>query len=235
MITGTQREIVEILLKGDASATEIAEELDLSLQTIHRHLTSLREDGYVRESGKRSGKTRPYKLYSVEESAYLFSIFDGKIVERSLDLTEAHKTLFSILQVPQTEFHSVLISYLFSLPSDWKTRRTHSIAVYGSVARGNATEESDIDLLFVTEETKQDDTFADSLIVDNVVEEFENRRVVSNKVLTRDEMKEGLELDSQFLRNALEEMIILYDPDDFLKNISENYVEHGNTSEGIPR
>lgn len=234
MITGTRREIVEILLKGDASATEIAEELDLSLPTIHRHLTSLREEGYVRESGKRSGKTRPYKLYSVEKSAYLFSILGSEIVERSLELTEAHETLFSILQVPQTEFHPVLISHLFSLPADWEGRRIHSIAVYGSVARGDATEESDIDLLFVTEEAEQDDVSSDSLIVDNVVEEFDNRRIVSNKVLTMDEIREGIELDSQFLRTVVEEMIILYDPGDFLKDIRDNYVGQGNTSSGVP-
>lgn len=234
MITGTRREIVETLLEGDASATEIAEELDLSLQTIHRHLTSLREEGYIRESGKRSGKTRPYKLYSVEKSAYVFSLFDRKIVERSLDPTEAHETLFSILQVPQVEFHSVLISYLFGLPDDWETRKIHSIAVYGSVARGDATVESDIDLLFITKETEQDDIFADSFITDNVIEEFGNRRIVSNKVLTVDEIREGIELDSQFLRNVLSEMIILYDPDNFLKDIRESYDGQRDTSKGLP-
>jgi DNA-binding transcriptional ArsR family regulator/predicted nucleotidyltransferase len=233
MITGTRREIVEILSKGEASATEIAEELDLSLPTIHRHLTSLREKGYVRESGKRSGKTRPYKLYSVEESAYLFSILGSEIVERSLDLTAAHETLFSILQVPQTEFHPVLISHLFSLPADWEGRKIHSIAVYGSVAHGDATEESDIDLLFVTEKAEQDDVFTDSLILDNVVEEFDNRRIVSNKVLTIDEMREGIELDSQFLRNVVEEMIILYDPDDFLTDVRDSYVGQTNASSGV--
>lgn len=227
MLTGTRRAIVEILLEEDASATEIAEKLDLSLQTIHRHLTSLQEDGYVRESGTRSGKTRPYKLYSAEESAYLFSLYDDSIIERSFELTDAHGTLFSILQVPQSEFHPILISYLFSLPGDWEPRTVHSIAVYGSVARGDATEESDIDLLFVTEDTAQDDVFADSLIVDNVLEGFDDRRIVSNKVLTLDEIKEGLEADSQFLRSVFEEMIILYDPEGVLKDIQENYAEQG--------
>lgn len=230
MITGTRREVVEILLEGDASATDIAEKLDLSVQTVHRHLTSLQEDGYVSQSGKRSGKTRPYKLYTVEESSSLFAIYDGKIVERSFEVTEAHKTIFSILQVPQSEFHSVLLSHLFALSTDWEQYGIRSIAVYGSVARGDATEESDIDLFLVTDE---DEPPAESVIVDNVIGEFENRRIVSKKVATPDEVKEGLELDSQFLRNVFEEMIILYDPHDFLKEQKNRYVGQGTTGQGL--
>lgn len=224
MLDGTRRDIVEVLLNGDASPTEIADELDLSLQTIHRHLQSLREDGYVRESGKRKGKTRPYKLYSVEESAYLMSVYDGKIVERSLSLSEPQKTVLSIFQVPQEEFHPVLLSYIFRLADDWEDRNVKSIAVYGSVARGDATSESDIDLLFITSDTTQEDMFADSVIVNHPIEEFENRTIVSNKVLTTAELREGIELGSQFLESALAEMIILYDPEDILRKSRAEYV-----------
>lgn len=237
MLSGTRREIVGFLSGKEAPATEIADELDLSPQTVHHHLKSLEADGYVRETGTRNGKTKPYKLFSATETSSLLSIYDGKIVDRNLELTDGHKLLFSVLEVPQTQFHFPLFSYL--LNSSDTASGVVAIAVYGSVARGDATEESDIDLLFVTENDVATTPDAPMLVPAS----FEDRilpsgdtprkRVVTVESFTKEELHEGLELDSQFLRSAVGESIILYDPNDVLRQAKADYVEQGGASSGV--
>lgn len=232
MFTGTKRDVVEILADGEAAPTDIADELDVSVQTVHRHLQSLREDGYVRKSGKRAGTTRPYTLYAIEETGHLFSVRDGKVAERTLDLGDVQKLLFSILEVPQETFHLPLLSYLVDPPGTMDG--IEAVAVYGPVARGDATEDNDVDLLFVTED--DDATLPDAPAVvpasfdaeargpegfeDDACDsdELDGECVVTIESVTRPELREAVERDDELLWDAVRESITLYDPDGVLRD-----------------
>ena len=237
MLSGTRREIVRILTKEKASATVLADELDLSLQTVHHHLRSLEADGYVQEAGTEEGKTRPHQLFSATATASLFSVYGGKVVERDIELTDAHELLFSVFEVPQSQFHFPLLSYLLSV-SDTASGIV-AIGVYGSVARGDATEESDIDVLFITETEDYSLPPGSMLVpesydVTDTADSSEKRsRVVSLESFTREQLREGKELDSSFLRNAVIESIVLYDPHDVLEAAKSEYVEEGRASTGV--
>lgn len=211
MLDGTRREVFESLVDADRSATELADRLDRSVQTVYDHLESLREMGYIKQVGKRSGKTRPETLYTASEFGQIFAAFDGELLERNVTLTQTHKTMLSVLRVPQSEFHPLLFSYLFVSPNDW--RGVKAIAVYGSVARGDADENSDIDVFHVVENGAEIlDADRQALLVETQLQ-FAPRRLLSPEWFTERELENGREAGSQFLRNVFEEAIALYDPD----------------------
>lgn len=230
MLSGTRRAVFEALVEQPKSATDISDELDTSIQTVSRHLRSLEDEGYVVEAGTRAGETRPYKLYEPAKFARVFASYDHTLVDQTVDLTPAHEALLSILQVPQPEFHSALIAEVFSLDGEYGWNQIESIAVYGSVARGDANEESDVDMLFVVEDGVNTDEIATDETMVNLelaIPEFGTPRMVSHSWFSESEIVDGLEAGSQFLRNALDEAIILYDKESILRNIVTEYVEEG--------
>lgn len=211
MLTGTRREVFESLVGADRSATELAKRLDRSVQTVYDHLESLRETGFIKRVGKRHGKTRPETLYTASEFGHVFAAFDGELMEQNVALTRAHKTVLSVLRVPQPEFHPLLLSYVFTSPNDWQGVK--AVAVYGSVARGDADENSDIDVFHVVEDGGEVlDAAKRSLLVETQLQ-FAPRRLLSPAWFTEHELEEGRAAGSQFLRNVFDEAIPLYDPD----------------------
>lgn len=228
MISGTRRSVLETLLERPKSATDVAKELDLSVQTISRHLNSLQEDNLVSSAGTRAAETRPHKLYEVNEFAEVFASFDQVLMERTVELTPAHKAVLSTLRIPQPEFHPVVFALLFSLEGEYGWDRIESIAVYGSVARGDADDESDVDVFFVVSDDVNTNEIVtnDSMVnIELAVPDFGSPKMVSESWFNESEVRQGLEAGSQFLRSALDEAIILYDPDDTLRNITNEYVE----------
>jgi predicted nucleotidyltransferase/DNA-binding transcriptional ArsR family regulator len=200
--------------------------MDLSVQAVYAHLSALEEDRYVTQTGRRDGTTRPEKLYTVNESAYVFAAFDGTLSERQFELAQTHKTVLSVLSVPQPEFHAPLLSYLFSSSPNWPQPRL--IVVYGSVARGTAEEGSDIDLLHVVPGSRdlwsreRYDALGEDVVIETGLESGP-KRILSREWFTEDEFEQGLDAGSPFLRNVLDEAIALFDPDDLLGEYRRTY------------
>ena len=143
MLEGTEREVLELLLERPRSPTEVADELEVSVQTASRTLKQLVE----RESAERTreGGDRGYKQYR----AQVFAGYDGRLFERTLDLTDTQRLVTSVLKVPQSEFQQCCcLGWFFGDDVDLSLH-AEAIVLYGSVARGEATKESDIDLLVV--------------------------------------------------------------------------------------
>ena len=116
MLEGTEREVLELLLERPRSPTEVADELEVSVQTASRTLKQLVEREFAERT--REGGNRGYKQYRAQDFAQVFAGYDGRLFERTLDLTDTQRLVISILKVPQSGFQQVLLSRLV-FPGRW--------------------------------------------------------------------------------------------------------------------
>jgi predicted nucleotidyltransferase/DNA-binding transcriptional ArsR family regulator len=212
MLEGTEREVLKLLLERPHSPTEVADELDVSVQTASRNLKQLVEREFAERT--RDGEGRGYKRYRVKEFAQVFAGYGGELLDRTLPLTVDKQTVLSVWKVPQPEFHPILLAYIFvPLRTEGETE-VSGIIVYGSVARGEASADSDIDLLIVCEDkVDTNEIHGKTGEATGGRPPFSNTRVVSEEWFTLSEFHDGLDAGSQFLRNVLDEGIVLYDPE----------------------
>lgn len=185
------------------------------------------EAGRTRFAGEtREGEGRGYKRYRAKEFAQVFAGFDGELFEQTLELTETHRAVLSVFKVPQSEFHPVLLSWLFAENDVELSVHAKAIVLYGSVARGQATAESDIDVFVVYDPEFEESEGTHRVEVDRSRSgswwggplTSGTERVVSEEWFTVSEFRDGLDAGSQFLRNVLEEGIVLYDPEGVIRD-----------------
>ncbi len=93
--------------------------------------------------------------------------------------------------------------------------RIESIVLYGSVAKKTAHEESDIDILIVTQE--QDKRLYDKISKIRTQIDLESNTLTAIVHLTRQELEHYTKLGSPFIKSVAEEGIILYDRGNFKK------------------
>lgn len=85
-LTSTRGKVVQLLRRGSASVSELAEALDLTDNAIRSHLTTLERDGLVTPSGKRPGVRKPETLYALTPDAdQLFPQAYHLLLNRILD------------------------------------------------------------------------------------------------------------------------------------------------------
>ena len=87
--------------------------------------------------------------------------------------------------------------------------RIESIVLYGSVAKKTAHEESDIDILIVTQE--QDKRLYDKISKIRTQIDLESNTFTAIVHLTSEELERYTKLGSPFIKSVAEEGIILYD------------------------
>jgi DNA-binding transcriptional ArsR family regulator len=221
MLEGTEREVLELLLERPRSPTEVADELEVSVQTASRNLKRLVEQEFAERT--RDGGGRGYKRYRAREFAQVFAGYDGGLFEKTLSLSAEKRAVLSVWQVPQPEFHSVLLSYLLNTDIDRMDLEPVGFVVYGSVARGDAQLDSDIDLLIIHDPSRADLREAGDMDMNEFLTtsysmsagpvDSETVRVISEEWFTVSEFHDALDAGSQFLRNVLNEGIVLYDPE----------------------
>lgn len=219
MLEGTEREVLELLLERPRSPTEVAEELGVSVQTASRNLKTLVEREFATET--REGEGRGYKRYQAREFARVFAGYEGGLVDRTLTLTPEKRAVLSVWDVPQPEFHPTLLSYLFAAVEGYAPPDRYevvAIVVYGSVARGEAKPDSDVDVLVVYDEVEDIDAALNRpATYGNGWLGFGEERVVMEEHFSLPEFSGALDAGSQFLRNVLEEGIVLYDPEGVIR------------------
>ena len=88
--------------------------------------------------------------------------------------------------------------------------QVYSIVLYGSVARGEAKRSSDIDILVVSPDP-QSARQRVSEICENVIYECDYTLFISTVHLSREELRWHTDVGSPFVRNVVDEGVILYD------------------------
>ena len=219
-ISSAKKQVLQELTEQAWTPTDLADELGKSSNTIYNHLEDLYELGILRKE-RITAKTRPKTEYSIGDGFVQYvAILPGQYAERSLELTPEKQALIRVWNIPQPEFHPYVENYWWDIKhcADLTYREDiEAIAVYGSVARGDADEESDIDFLVVT---------SDEISAETVVELFGSTRIDAaggtkigmSEVYSMNAYKESLARGSDFLEKIRDELHTIYDPRGLLQH-----------------
>ena len=132
---------------------------------------------------------------------------------------------YSVLQ----RFKSPLISILYGVKPAYKRTieelkhelieklgdRISSLILYGSAAKDDMKEESDIDILIITKDN--DNEIYDEISKIRTDVDLKNGSLTSLISISRREIEEYLKLNSPFIKDVIKEGVILYDDGTFRK------------------
>lgn len=206
-------DMIRLLAKNDRTPSELAKELKTSLQNVQFQLSRLEAAGIIRKAGKAASRRRPFTVYSLGQGFVLLAKAipgeDAEIIGIVAD--ETKKVQLRIWAIPQQGFHYFLDKFWWDLQENLAD--IEALAVYGSVARGDAKEDSDIDILVITGKPEQMEKKLRAVVTDPAGES----RLIMPKCYTGSLLGKSLKAGSAFVKNAVRDMKIIYDPKNVLK------------------
>ena len=111
----------------------------------------------------------------------------------------------------------MILSADFSLKED-----IESIAIFGSVARGDAKRGSDIDVLILAKNSVE---IMEEELSAVVVGERPGK-VFMAKIFTPKDFEASLRKGSKFAKEVLKDLTIIYDPNNFLQKLKNEFARH---------
>lgn len=213
-VSQAKKQVLEQLSVQDWTPTDLAAELGKSPGTVYNHLDDLAAQG-VLTTRQVPAKTRPKTAYSLGPGFVQYiAVAPGVVQEGALTLDVDKGPLLRIWMLPQETFHPYLQEYWWRLthsPDIDLQTDIRAVGVYGSVARGDADEGSDIDVLVVAEGRDAAATVTDR--VGSVrLEIAGDARIVLTEVFTAEEFRNSWVHESQFLQDVLPEIHPIFDP-----------------------
>lgn len=219
-VSTARKEIMEKLAERAWTPTALADELNKSRNTVYNHLEALHEQGVLARE-KVPAKTRPRTEYNIGDGFMQYlAVLPGQYTERSLHVTPEKRAILRIWNIPQEAFHPYVENYWWNLKhsTDLDYREAiNAVAVYGSVARGQADEDSDIDFLVVTETSETGNTVADQYGSVRI-EVGDTSKIAMTETYSTNDYRDSVAHGSAFLRNIQNELHTIYDPDGTLRN-----------------
>ena len=198
----TPKQIINALLQGEKTLTDLSKEIDVSKQALLKHLNHLEERGFIQR--KKSSKDAVQKSYSIISKTVLLSINkNGYAISCSHNgfLDERYPLL---IQIPQPEFRNEIKRYLIAIE---KSKPSSAVIVYGSVARGKAGKESDIDLSLVKPSWKKEET---EELMDNLSDLTVEENLPHSLSLTFQTYEELKSADHDIQREIVENGTLIY-------------------------
>lgn len=221
----TKSKILELINnKPGISTMEMAKELGMSLSNILQHLKNLKKDyPIVSVPAKPAGRGKPKKGY------YFKHIFEGLghirlsgvsknhgLIEKELEIDDYLELHLNTLQIPQKEYRYYVAKFY------WKIEKfldkIDVIAIFGSVAKGTAREDSDVDCLIITDSKKELEDKIGSLIIKKMNKE---PKIFLCQFFSKKEFKTNLKKKSKFAEEILKNHVVLYDKEGFLRGLKK--------------
>lgn len=219
----TQWRIIQELSKKDRTPSELAEKLKFSLPSIHVQLKELERNKLISKTERKEGKTRPFTEYSLGKGfIYFIKALPGETEKKFLEINEELKLHLRIWSIPQKEYHYYVESFW------WKLERylddIEAMAVYGSVARGEAREGSDIDILLLIKDKKKIKKYENLFGAKDVGPKGDIKMIMA-QIFQTDDFENSLNKGSKFATEAIKNLIMIYDPKGKLKGIKDGFRE----------
>lgn len=163
---------------------EIARKTSTNPKDVYSWLEEARENGLIQEHSK-AGRTKYYKLN-----------LDNQITQKIVELILATNAR----SIVKNEFFYELVSELT------KTRGVISIVLYGSHARGSASEKSDVDLLVAVNNDAKPRRIRD--LCEAVADRYSKK--VEPVIVTEKEFGKMLREEGKFIKNVMSDGVPLY-------------------------
>lgn len=218
IITKTKWKILELLGEKDRSPTELSKLLKLSAPTLHKHLQYLETNKIIQKKGEIKGKTKSFNIYSLGNGfIYIIKVMHEDVSKQFLEIDKNLEIYFKIRQIPQKKFYYFIDRFWWEIQED--IDKVNSIAIFGSVASGNAREDSDIDILILTKQkNKEIEKKYGARIINNP---DEKGKMIMAQVFDKNDFIGSFNSGSKFAKEVIKNMIIIYDKDDFLLNLKK--------------
>jgi predicted nucleotidyltransferase len=198
------REILNLLLEGEKSLPEVTDHLGISKPATIKYLNDMERMGLV-SSEMSTTKVGRVKVFKVHSYCFVFSIDPkrGGMVYQNNDPLYHHNPFVG--QVEQDEFRAAVNIYMFKIAE--KLKIDFATVLYGSIARGEGTAKSDIDLLLLSKNEWKE---KDKNIIMNALHEGSIKTQIQVKPQFWT-LKDFLQKRDNLIKRIKSEGMILYD------------------------
>ena len=202
-----QWKVIKALARNDQTPTELARKLNISLQAADFDLKKLEKMNLIKKTKLKKGKTRPFTVYSIGEGfVYFMEAVPGIATRRFIPVDENLKIHLNIWSIPQTEFHYYIEKFWWLLEDSLDIIK--AVAVFGSVARGDAKKDSDIDIMILSSKPKIIDKKFGTIVVGR----RRRQKIAIIQVFEEGEFQNMLKKKSKLALEIIQTMRIIYDP-----------------------
>ncbi len=220
-LSNTQWAIITELSSHDKTPSELAKKLNLSLPSIHAQLKQLESEQLIYKEERKSGKTRPFTVYSLREGFLsIIEAIPGEARKIRLNADEEIKLHLRIWSIPQKKYHHFIESYWWKLEK--YVENIEAMGIYGSVARGNAKDGSDIDVLLLIKDRRKIKKYAKEISVKDVGAAGGSELVVA-QLFDCEGFAKSLSHGSKYASEVVKDLVIIYDPHQRLKRIIDEH------------
>ena len=204
LFTPKPKQIITQLLKGEKSLTELSSIIGISKPTILKYLNNLEEIGMISSKIIITAIGRE-KRYSISAFSQVMNLDPTKGLI-TFSINEPLNFEFPLVgQIIQPKFRNSVKITLEQILK--KSKSKLSLIVYGSIARGEATTKSDLDLLILCLNkwnNKSENTIMDALYESVVRTQIQVKPLFKN-------LDEFIKKDDTITRQIKKEGIIIHD------------------------
>ncbi len=199
----TKKKIINELLSGRRSLKELSEKIGVSKQALLKHLDKMEGRGIVKSQSV-PGERGKIKKYGLGNYSAMISIDErGFVVHFEVD-SPLDSQFPLVNQISQEKYKEEVLSYLEKLPLE---KDNLNVILFGSVARGEATWKSDIDVAFVSSNWSEENKLSIKDEISEVSMQKEVESSMNPHFVTFEELNEGGGITDEIKKDG----IIIYD------------------------